>query len=501
MNYTIKPGARSGRVSIPASKSYAHRQLICAALAVNMSGRETVIECDGMSKDILATAECLKRLGAGIDIEDGCIVVSAGAGAFSGLRRSNQSGASSDAEHASGESYEAVLPCNESGEAILPCNESGSTLRFMLPVAAALGARARFEMADGLAARPVDALLNVMTEHGVQVTKGRNCISIEGRLSAGEYSIPGNVSSQYISGLLMALPLLDGDSSLKVTGTIESADYIKITEDTLRSFGVKLTTQCVANTADSINSTIGDNSADINSDTVEADVATGRYYIIPGNRIFTSKACMSVEQDWSNAAFFMCMGALSKEGITLEQMPLNSVQGDRAIMQVIEDMGAEICKDCSDGTCQITVRRKSLTGITVDASAIPDLVPTIAALASLCEGTTRIINAQRLRIKESDRLRTTANMLKALGADVTELDDGLIIEGKKSLAGGTVDACNDHRIAMAAAVAACGCTGDVTVLGAECVAKSFPAFWERLELLTRCPTAPLTRCPTDPLTH
>lgn len=471
MNYTIKPGARSGRVSIPASKSYAHRQLICAALAVNMSGRETVIECDGMSKDILATAECLKRLGAGIDLGDGCIRVSAGNG---------------------------MLPYCKNCEVVLPCNESGSTLRFMLPVAAALGARARFEMADGLAARPVDDLLDVMKVHGVSVTKGRNSISIEGQMSAGEYSIPGNVSSQYISGLLMALPLLNGDSRLNVTGTIESADYIKITEDTLNLFGVQFTVQSADNKKDATNTA--------NDNTTKDSAVQGRYYNIPGNQTFTSKPWMSVERDWSNAAFFMCMGALSGDGITLREMPQDSVQGDRAIMKVIEDMGAEVrtddCRDTctesrkdtcgSDGSCRITVRRKNLKGLTVDASAIPDLVPTIAVLASLCEGTTRIINAQRLRIKESDRLRTTANMLKALGADVTELDDGLIIEGKKSLAGGTVDACNDHRIAMAAAVAACGCTGDVTVLGAECVAKSFPAFWERLELLTHCPAAPLT---------
>lgn len=410
MNYKVLPGPRKGRVLIPASKSYAHRQLICAALSEK---RATVI-CDGTSKDIIATTQCLEAMGAAITFNDDEVVVDP-------IKKKN-------------------------GKCILDCNESGSTLRFLLPVAAALGISATFVMAEGLAARPVDELLNVMSAHGVQICKGSNSISLEGRMTAGEYSIPGNISSQYISGLLMALPLLEGDSKLTITGNIESRDYIKITEDTLQKSGIFFE-------------------------------QTDREYVIKGNQKYESKENAYVERDWSNAAFFLCMGALSEEGITLEKMVPESHQGDKAILDILVNAGADITINDSE----IKVKRKALKGQTVDASAIPDLVPTIAALSSLCEGRTVIKNAERLRIKESDRLKTTSDMLKSLGADIIETGDGLIIEGKPKLKGGAVDACNDHRIAMAAAVAACGCESEVVVIGAECVAKSYPTFWEHLE--------------------
>lgn len=412
MNYTVKAGLRSGTVAIPSSKSYAHRQLICAAL----SNADTVIKCDGFSKDIMATVECLRKLGTQIGLDDGYIRLKAG---------------------------------KKAKEAVLPCSESGSTLRFLLPVAGALGVSAVFEMAEGLAARPVDELLRVMGEHGINISRDRNSISVSGQMTAGLYSVPGNVSSQYISGLLFALPLLKADSKLVITGDIESADYIRMTENVLGKSGIRFT-------------------------------LSGNEYTIPGNQQYTTEKEISVEQDWSNAAFFLCMGALSEKGITIEEMPIRSSQGDRAIMQILADMGADI----ETAGSRITVKRKRLKALTIDAATIPDLVPVIAAAASLCEGTTVIRNAQRLRIKESDRLRTTSDMLKALGADIEELDDGLIIKGRTELTGGMVDACNDHRIAMAAAVAACGCREDVTVLGSECVAKSYPKFWEHLEALT-----------------
>lgn len=422
MNYTVKAGFRSGHVTIPASKSYAHRQLICAAL----SDRNTEIFCDGFSKDILATAACLKAMGAGIDILKDTIRVTP--------IKIDSSGFMAD----------------EGGRsaAVLPVGESGSTLRFLLPVVAALGIPATFEMAEGLARRPVDELLKVMRAHGVTASTENCTVAISGRMTPGEFEIPGNVSSQYISGLLLAMPLLKGDSHLVITGNIESTAYINITEDTLQASGIRFTLK-------------------------------GQEYWVPGNQQYASDEQVRVERDWSNAAFFMCMGALSKGGITLEQMPLASRQGDKAILTILEQMGADI----SIIENNVTVRHKELRGVTVDAAAIPDLVPTIAALATMCEGTTTITNAHRLRLKESDRLKTTSDMLKALGAEVTELEDGLVIQGAKALAGGTVDACNDHRIAMAAAVAACGCRTDVVVLGAECVSKSYPDFWDHLNEL------------------
>lgn len=425
MNYTVSPGFRSGSVSIPSSKSYAHRQLICAAL----SGSRTCLKCDGVSKDIEATAACLQALGADIRFEDGRIIVEQG----SYLRKR------ADLRHSCENEKPADRP-------VLPCGESGSTLRFLLPLVGALGIEATFEMAPGLAARPVEELLEVMGRHGVNVTRGECCISIEGRMTSGEFEIPGNVSSQYISGLLLALPVLEGDSRLVITGHTESKEYIKITEDNLRNAGIVFKQK--------------DNT-----------------YFIPGGQTYRAPARQQVEKDWSGAAFFLCMGALSPEGITLPDMPLESSQGDRRILEVLEKAGAHI--EINSGS--VTARRGALRATDIDASEIPDLVPTIAAFASLCEGRTVIRNAGRLKIKESDRLATTAGMLRALGAEVSELEDGLVIVGKRQLEGGTVDACNDHRIAMSAAVAACGCQGEVTVTGAECVAKSYPAFWEHLK--------------------
>lgn len=458
MNYVVKHGVRSGIVDIPSSKSYAHRQLICAALA----NKNSKLLCTGISKDIQATIDCLNALGAKIEIENG-----------------NELN---------------IVPIGNvekiwSGSIVLPCNESGSTLRFLLPVACAIGGNYIFDLAEGLAARPIDALIEALKSHGVTIKKEDNRIYVEGKLANGTFSIPGNVSSQYISGLLMALPILEGDSKLNILGNIESQDYIRITEECIKKAGIDY-------------------------------IKLGNEYVISGKQQYVARECDIVEKDWSNAAFFMCMGALSREGIIIDNMNPASSQGDKEIMNILEKFGAvvemeivysdknrdvisttndeckievienEKVKDIAvseenykknDGYfARIMVRKGTLKGQTIDASEIPDLVPTIAALASLCEGTTNIINASRLRFKESDRLKTIADMLKRVGALVTELEDSLVINGKP-LDGGVVDAYNDHRIAMAAAVAACGCKSDVTVEGAECVTKSFPAFWECFE--------------------
>lgn len=414
MNYTISHGTRSGTVSVPSSKSYAHRFLISAALA----DKQTTVVCHGISKDISATIRCLESLGAEIAVSgSGKIEVTPIAGELSGMRH-------------------------------LYCGESGSTLRFILPIACALGVNAVFHTEGGLSERPMSALTEELSRHGAKIRKEGSLIISEGQLLCGDYSVPGNVSSQFISGLLFALPLLSGASSLTVEGKTESADYIKITEDVLNRSSITL-----------------------NKD--------GSGYKIQGNQKYTPKNEVWVERDWSNAAFFICMGATSPRGIELKEMSSDSIQGDRAVLEIIRRFGAEVVE--KDGC--VTVRRNNLCGYKIDASAIPDLVPTLCALAAGAEGRTEITNAGRLRFKESDRLKTTADMLKALGADVNELPEGLVINGKKTLCGGTVDAANDHRIAMAAAVAACVCSEDVTVKGAECVEKSYPDFWRHLEML------------------
>ena len=415
MNITIRPGQRSGRVKIPASKSQAHRLLICAAL-----GRgETVIACDGLSADITATMACLNALGANIcQTEDGRL---------------------------------RVRPIEQvpAGLCHLYCGESGSTLRFLLPVCGALGADAVFHMEGRLPQRPLAPLDTELTSHGMALRQENDLLYCSGQLQSGDYELPGNVSSQYISGLLLALPLTEGDSRLNVTGSIESEAYITMTEDALALAGIKLE-------------------------------KSGWCYHIPGAQRGKLPEALQVEGDFSNAAFFLCMGALSDEGLTIEGLNPASHQGDRAVLDILRAFGAQV--EQREGS--FAVRKGQLQGITIDAKPIPDLIPVLSVVAALAQGETQIINAGRLRLKESDRLQSTTALLTALGAEIQELAEGLVIHGKESLSGGSVDSCGDHRIAMAAATAACGCTGEILLSGSQAVSKSYPRFWEDFGSLT-----------------
>ncbi len=417
MNVTITGGERWGSVRIPASKSQMHRLLICAALGKS----PTRVSCDGVSRDIAATADCLRAMGAGIGEEaPGVFAVSP------------------------------LIP--REGPALLPCGESGSTLRFLLPVAGALGVEAGFQREGRLPRRPLAPLDSQLTAHGMTIREEGAVLRCSGKLKSGLYTLPGNVSSQYISGLLMALPLVPGDSELRITGEIESAAYITMTEDILRKAGVRFEKR-------------------------------GGSYQIPGSQTFDLPPELTAEGDWSGGAFFLCMGALSARGVSVYGLPADSSQGDRAVLELLRAFGASV----DAGPECVTVRRGELRGITVDASPIPDLIPVLSTVAAVSEGETRIVNAARLRLKESDRLETTASMLRALGGQVTVLPDGLVIRGVPGLRGGTVDACGDHRIAMSAAAAACACSGEVTVKGGECTEKSYPRFWEDLERLEENP--------------
>ena len=305
-------------------------------------------------------------------------------------------------------------------------------------------------MEGRLGERPLAPLDAVLGAHGMAIQKQGARLCCKGRLVPGEYAIDGGVSSQYISGLLMALPKLDADSTLTVTGRFESGAYVDITLDTLKA--------------------------------ANAAIAYGedkRHYAIRGGCGYNMPALCRAEGDWSNAAFFLCMGALSRGGITVNGLNAASCQGDRQITAILRQMGADVRTEGES----VAVRRNKLMPATVDASPIPDLIPTICALAAAAEGDTRILNAARLRLKESDRLKSTANMLTSLGVGVTELADGLIVHGTGRIAGRTVQSFNDHRIAMAAAVAACAAEGDVSIDGSECVSKSYPAFFTVLDTL------------------
>lgn len=408
MTLTILPGELSGTVRAPASKSQAHRLFICAAL-----GRtETTIGCDSLSKDIEATIACLNALGANIR------------------------------ETAPGEFT--VTPIRERpvGLRELFCGESGSTLRFLLPVVGVLGAEAVFRMEGRLPERPLAPLDRELTARGMTLRQDGESLYCSGKLSAGDYTLPGDVSSQYISGLLMALPVLGEKSTITITGKTESAAYIEMTLEAQALAGVR-----------------------------PGRSETG--YAIPAGAIYALPERTAVEGDWSGAAFYLCAGALSADGVTVTGLNPGSTQGDRAVMDILRSFGAEV----TVGDDAVTVKKGALRGITIDASPIPDLIPALCAAAAAAEGETKIINASRLRLKESDRLSTTADYLKSLGVQVTEEADGLIVLGG-GLRGGRLTAHNDHRIAMAAAVAACGCAEPVTIEGCSCVKKSYARFWE-----------------------
>ena len=405
----LPPGPRAGEVRIPASKSVAHRLLICAA----MGESRTSIRIDGFSRDILATVACLKALGAGITIKENVIRVVP-------IRKPVSGG-------------------------LLPCGESGSTLRFLLPVAGALGVSGYFRMEGRLPERPMQVYEDLLCAHGMRIERNGCWLHFGGQLQSGEYRLPGDVSSQYFSGLLMALPRVAGDSKVIVEGKLESADYIRLTEDAVCRAGV-----CFERNA--------------------------RQWVIPGAQRFHLSGFLRAEGDWSNAAFFLCAGALSEEGVTVRGLNLGSAQGDMAILEILQRFGAIVSTEADS----VTVRRGELCPVTIDAAPIPDLIPVLSVLACGAVGDTHIENAARLRMKESDRLQSTARLINDLGGNAEELPEGLVIHGTGGLCGGTVDPCNDHRIAMSAAVAACMCTEWVTVLDAQCVQKSYHSFWGEL---------------------
>ncbi len=413
MTVFLPGGARRGAVRAVASKSAAHRLFVCAALGTE----DCEIVCGPLSGDLRATLACLSALGASISFSGGRVHI---------------------------EPIRSV-PAHE---LVLPCGESGTTLRFLLPLVGALGAQAVLERRGRLPARPIEPLLSELRRHGMRIGEDGALLRCSGRLRGGDWTLPGGVSSQFISALLLALPLPEEDSTLAIRGELESSPYVALTEQVLRSASIRFEREA-------------------------------QRYFIPGRQRPALGPAPELEGDWSSAAVFLAMGALSGEGVFVLGLDRASAQGDRRICEVLRAFGAEVL--VGDG--RVGARKRGLSGIRFDASQTPDLAPVVAALGALAEGETRIENAARLRGKESDRLHTVAAMLASLGADIDEKPDGLILHGKPSLRGGTSDCFSDHRVAMAAAVAACGCEEGVTLRGAECVEKSFPRFWDELASL------------------
>lgn len=407
-HHTVK-----GEIHAISSKSEAHRYLICAALSEN----ECEILCTDTNADIDATVNCLNSLGADI-------------------RRT-------------GESFSVTPIKRINKNAILECNESGSTLRFLLPVVAALGAECSFSMRGRLSERPLSPLYEILSSNGSSLSeKGSNPLRIEGHLSCGEYSIAANVSSQYISGMLFALSVTSGKSSLRLEGGIESAPYIFMTLDALRRFGAEIDFESEKNT-----------------------------FFINGKTRLHSPEKVFVGGDWSNAAFFLVAGAIGDHRIKVKGIDEKSRQGDKEIVSLLQQMGAKIEK----GENEITVFPSKLHGIKIDGANIPDLIPILSVAASVAYGETLIFNASRLRLKESDRIESVCTMLSSLGADITETEDGMAVKGRIRLCGGIVSSFNDHRIAMSAAVASLVCDGNVIVEGFEAINKSYPSFTEAWE--------------------
>lgn len=429
MDIKIIPRKLKGRLDALPSKSHAHRVLIAQKLARMQNGEAANAdnahgsEIPTFSKDIEATKNCLAQL--------------------------------------------------DSGSPRLNCIESGSTMRFMLPVAMALRDEAVFIGTGKLPSRPISPLREEMERNGCTFSTGTpaanadgipngfsEICTIRGRLQPGTYRLAGNVSSQFITGLLFALPLLDGDSTLELTTALESAGYVDLTLDVLRDFGIMI---------DEKRSPEGFNT-----------------YVINGSQRYTEPADVTVQGDWSNAAFWLACGALGGD-VTLDGVDITSSQRDKEFADILMQMGAHLevssCGTSMDSTSatgglsSIRCTGNGLSAADIDVAQIPDLVPVLATVMALADGTSEITHAERLRIKESDRIFTVHDFLSNLGADITDESSGLSVRGKRTLSGGEVCGHNDHRIVMAAAVASCGCTGPVIIRGAEAVNKSYPDFF------------------------
>lgn len=383
-----------------------------------------------LSEDILATAGVIRQLGASVVYEPGTF---------------------------------RVEPAKETAVSpLFDCKESGSTLRFLLPVAAARTEHPGFTGSGRLPERPIGELLKALSENGVTPTAEKLPFFFEGNLKSGVFRLPGNISSQYITGLLLGLPGLSGDSEIRLTTALQSAAYIDITLHALGRFGIRV-----------------------------LPLPDG--YHIPGGQTFHSPGTLTADGDWSNAAFFLAAGAIGQKEVSVSGLSPDSPQGDKAIVDLLKNsFGAGVKRSgpSENGTYTYTVSPAPLKGAVIDVTGIPDAFPILATIACFAEGPTTFVGGERLRLKESDRIASVRAMIDSLGGQCEETDDGLIVQGKDvtggvtgGVAGGTVDACNDHRIAMAAAIAAMNAKSDVLLEGAEAVNKSYPSFYQELTRL------------------
>lgn len=395
----ITPCKLSGTVEIPSSKSMTHRMIICAGLADGTSHLENI----SFSKDIYATLDAIKALGADYSIEGKTVTVKGIGG-------------------------------NIPEKAIIDCCESGSTLRFMIPVAAALGTKSTFTGKGRLPQRPITPYIREMSANGSEFIYQENTMpfTVKGRLHAGKFHIEGDISSQFITGLLFALPLLDGNSEIILTSPLQSKPYADMTVECLSKFGIDIS-------------------------------ETENGYSIKGNQKYVPYSS-KVEGDYSQAAFFCVANAIGNE-VDIQNLSPESIQGDKKIIEIISDLCYNKNSNDNQDYC-------------INAENIPDLVPILAVLGSLSGRIFRITNIERLKIKESDRITSTADMINSIGGKAHAFNDSLVTEPVEFFTGGTVDSFNDHRIVMASAIAATKSINDIVIFNANAVDKSYPDFFD-----------------------
>lgn len=417
MKIKIRPGKLNGTIEIPPSKSYSHRAVIAAALAEN--GKKSKIDNLKFSVDITTTTDIMENWGAEI------------------------------------ERFESALEIIGNGGKVVPrdkyvqCNESGSTIRFLIPVGITSKNELVFDGKGKLVDRPLDSYYRIFDKQGLkyETTGGKLPLTVNGKLKPGNYEIDGNISSQFITGLLYALPLLEGDSKLIINKNLESKGYVDLTLEILKLAGIEI----------------------VNNDYKSFDIR--------GNQTY-KPFDYTVEGDYSQVAFWIVAGIISANRdneVKCLHVNKNSLQGDREIIEIVTRMGAnlEIFDD------YVIVKPSKTKGTIIDISQCPDIGPVLTVLAALSEGETRIINGERLRIKESDRITSIKTELNKLGGNVSEEGDSLIIQGIEGFRGGvTVNAWNDHRIAMSLAVASTRCEKEIILEEAESVRKSYPHFWD-----------------------
>jgi len=410
--YRAVNGIKDGTITPPPSKSLTHRAFVCAALADGESRIDNAL----YSGDTSATMDCLSALGARFTADGGSLKATGGFRA-----------------------PETDKP--------LDCGSSASALRFLIPVASAFDKPVAFKCSEQLYRRPLGPYAGLIGQDLSIAASGDGpafgFITTKGGMKSGKYHMPGDVSSQFISGLMFALPLLDGDSEIVLTTGLESKPYVDMTVDVLARFGI----------------------------TINA-AGNGAFFIKGGQRY--RPACYAVENDYSQAAFFLCAAALGA-GVKCNALNPEGAQGDKYILNILKQAGANVGFGANG---IVSVTGSNLKAIEADARQIPDLIPPVTVLCCFCEGTSRVINAGRLRLKESDRLRALASEFGRLGAKIKENADSLEITGVKQLKGGYADSHGDHRIAMALAAAAVRCESPVVINGWECVDKSYPQFWD-----------------------